>query len=156
GVGPGKPSGTYRVLMLGDSFVLGYTVERADLFVDEIEGWWKSEGRRIDVVNTGTEGWSSDQEVAWFEKNGAAYQPDLVLLFPYENDVYWNGQPAYASGLAKPLYRPDGTLEPRALPEPRKKGWFESSATHGLLAVLGAELRGLLSKPPPLNPEFQV
>src|SRR5262245_17653883 len=54
GVGPGKEPGTFRVLMLGDSFVLGYTVEREDLFVDQLEGWWKSEDRRVDVVNTGT------------------------------------------------------------------------------------------------------
>src|SRR6185436_10657203 len=76
GVGPGKEPGTYRVVMLGDSFVLGYTVERADLFVDQLEGWWKSEDRRIDVVNAGTEGWSTDQEVAWFDANGKAYAPD--------------------------------------------------------------------------------
>jgi len=162
GVGPGKEPGTYRVVMLGDSFVLGYTVNREDLFVDELEGWWKSEDRRIDVVNTGTEGWSTDQEVAWFLRNGKAYQPDLVVLFPYENDIYWNGQPRYATDLAKPMFRPDGQFEggvdgkPRPLPEPRKKGVLETSATVGFLRRMGGWLQSLTGKVPPMNPEFEV
>lgn len=157
GVGPGREPGTHRVLMLGDSFVLGYTVNRSDHFVDQLEGWWKSEDRRIDVVNAGTEGWSTDQEVAWFLRNGKAFEPDLVMLFPFENDVYWNGQPAYESGLAKPLFKPDGQLEDRALPEPRKKGRLESAATVGFLRRTGAWLRSKLkSAPAELRPEFGV
>ncbi len=156
GVGPGKTPGAFRVLALGDSFVLGYTVERADLFVDQLEGWWKSEERAVELVNAGTEGWSTDQEVTWFLKNGKAYQPDLVLLFPYENDIYWNGQPSYANGIAKPLFRPDGQFEQRELPEPRRKGLLASSATASLLKRTGTWLRTALKGPPPLNPEFGV
>src|SRR5262245_58217213 len=122
GVGPGEHPGTFRVLMLGDSFVQGYTVNRSDLFVDQLEAWWKSEGRAVEVVNAGTEGWSTDQEVLWFLQNGKSYHPDLVLLFPYENDLYWNGQGAYASGLEKPLFEPDGQKLERPLDKPRAKG----------------------------------
>jgi len=162
GVGPGKEPGTYRVVMLGDSFVLGYTVNREDLFVDELEGWWKSEDRRIDVVNTGTEGWSTDQEVTWFLRNGKAFEPDLVLLFPYENDIYWNGQPSYVSGVPKPMFRPDGLFEGgkdgelRELPPPRKKGPLENSATLGFLKRMGGWLGALAGRVPPMNPEFGV
>jgi hypothetical protein len=156
GVGPGKEPNTYRVLMLGDSFVLGYTVERKDLFVDELEGWWKSEDRRVDVVNAGTEGWSTDQEVAWFLENGKKYQPDLVLLFPYENDIYWNGQASYATGVAKPLFPTTGIYEPRKLDEPKKKGLLESSATVGFLKRIGGWLKEMLKGPGPMNKEFEV
>src|SRR5213594_2748051 len=90
--GPTKPPGTYRVLLLGDSFVLGYTVERADLFVDLLARWWQAEGRKVDVINGGTEGYSTDQEVLWLDKHGRHFQTDLVLLFPYENDLYWNAK----------------------------------------------------------------
>jgi len=157
GVGPGKDPGTFRVVMLGDSFVLGYTVEREDLFVDQLEGWWHSEERRADVVNTGTEGWSTDQEVTWFLHNGKAYEPDLVVLFPYENDIYWNGQPAYETGIAKPMFRPDGELEERTLPEPRTKPWVQSLATVNALKLLAGQLRALRSTTtPPLRDEFSV
>ena len=157
GVGPTKEPNTYRVLMLGDSFVLGYTVNRGDLFVDQLEGWWKSEDRRIDVVNTGTEGWSTDQEVAWFLAHGKAYSPDLVLLFPYENDVYWNGQGSYAgSAQPKPLFTPDGKAEERKLAEPPKKPWLSTTATARFLGVLGTKLRGWIHGAGPMNPEFGV
>jgi hypothetical protein len=156
GVGPGKEPGTYRVLMLGDSFVLGYTVERSELFVDLLEGWWGSEERRTDVVNAGTEGWSTDQEVAWFLANGKAYQPDLVLLFPYENDIYWNGQRAYENGIPKPVFRPDGQFEPWQPAEPRERPWLASSATLQFLQRTAGWLRGQLEGPPPLRAEFGV
>lgn len=127
------PQGTFRVLCLGDSFTLGYTVERSDLFVDLLEDWWSDEGRRVDVVNAGTEGYSTDQEVAWLLEHGEALAPDLVLLFPYENDLYWNGQPAYY-GAPKPLFRPDGTLETGDLPVSRRKPLSESTALGRLIA----------------------
>jgi hypothetical protein len=92
---PAKPAGVFRVVMLGDSFVLGYTVDRKDLFVDELEGWWKSEERRVEIVNGGTEGYSTDQEALWFREHGAAYSPDVVVIFPYLNDIYWNGEARY-------------------------------------------------------------
>lgn len=150
GVGPGKEPNTFRVLMLGDSFVLGFTVERKDLFVDQLEGWWRSEERRVDVVNTGTEGWSTDQEVAWFLANAEAYDPDLVLLFPYENDLYWNGQESYY-GTPKPRFETSGVFEAKTLPNPaKKKNPLANSAALRALKMLAAK-----GTPPP-NPEFGV
>src|SRR5262245_46856014 len=68
-----KQAGSKRVLMLGDSFVLGYTVDRKDLFVDVLERWWRDEGRPVDAINAGTEGWSTDQEVVWFARHAEEY-----------------------------------------------------------------------------------
>ena len=119
---PQKPAGTYRVLVLGDSFVLGYTVDRSNLFVDQLEGLWQSEGRKVDVINAGTEGYSTDQEVAWFLKNGQSFEPDLVLLLPYENDLYWNSQETYQAK-PKPRFSASGQLEERVLENTMDKGW---------------------------------
>ena len=52
---PTKPAGVFRVLCLGDSFVLGTTVERRDLFCDLLENLWQAQGRRVEVINAGTE-----------------------------------------------------------------------------------------------------
>jgi hypothetical protein len=114
---PGKTSGRFRVLFLGDSFVLGYTVEREDLFVDVLERWWRAEERTVECINGGTEGWSTDQEVLWFQKFGRDYMPDLVVLCPYENDLFWNGEASYLR-FPKPRFQPDGTLERRTLFDP--------------------------------------
>lgn len=125
---PDKPGGTFRVLMLGDSFVQGYTVDREDLFVDQLEGWWKAEGRSVDVINAGTEGWSTDQEVLWLQQNGEAFAPDLVLLFPYENDLYWNAKRSYLR-FPKPRFHPEGRVEPRVLMDPGARPWTDDWAT---------------------------
>ena len=119
---PSKPANTFRVVMLGDSFTLGLAVDRDDLFVDQLERWWLAENRRVDVINTGTEGYSTDQQVQWLLEHGDEFQPDLVLLFPYDNDLYWNGQTEYM-GKQKPRFSPDGTLEARSLVDSSDKTW---------------------------------
>lgn len=128
-----KPANTLRVLMLGDSFVLGYTVDREHLFVDQLERWWKAEGRTVDVINAGTEGYSTDQEALWLAEHGRAFAPDIVLAFPYENDLYWNAQQSYLR-FPKPRIQPDGTPEVRELVDPGKKSALESTALGALLA----------------------
>jgi hypothetical protein len=132
-----KGDGVFRVVCLGDSFVLGYTVDRDNLFVDQLEGLWTSEGRKVDVLNAGTEAWSTDQEVVWFLENGESFDPDLVLLFPYENDLYWGGQDAYAKS-QKPRFNKDGGREERELADTAAKAWYESYAVGKLLAGFGA------------------
>jgi hypothetical protein len=134
---PRKPDGTYRVVMLGDSFVLGYTVDRRDLFVDQLERWWRAEGRKIDVINAGTEGYSTDQEVLWLALHGKEFQPDLVLLFPYDNDLYWNGQTAYLR-FPKPRYLPSGLLEESKLADPGPRSKWESFAIGALASRFNA------------------
>lgn len=131
-VSPEKQAGTTRVLALGDSFTLGLTVRRDHLFVDLIEGLWKGEND-LEVLNTGTEAYSTDQQVAWLEANGAEWKPDIVLLFPYENDIYWNGQTDYV-GTAKPRYSKEGALEDRELINSMERGWFGGSAIGRLLS----------------------
>lgn len=135
-----KFAGTWRALALGDSFVLGYTVDRADLFVDLLEESVKASNQANDVVNAGTEGWSTDQEVIWFTEHGKTYNPDLVLIFPYENDLYWNGQTRYGR-FPKPRFGPAGQVETDHMQDPGAKPWFERYA-------IGSPLRPLLSKKP--------
>jgi hypothetical protein len=132
---PAKPAGKLRVLMLGDSFVQGYTVERQDLFVDVLERWWQAEGRDVDVINAGTEGYSTDQEALWLAGPGRAFQPDVVLLFPYENDIFWNGELSYPP-LPKPRINPDGRPEPRVLADPGPKPAWQKCALGSLIEAL--------------------
>lgn len=132
---PRKKPGTYRVLCLGDSFVLGYTVDRDDLFVDQLEGWWGSEQRRVEVINAGTEGYSTDQEAVWLREYGLGYEPDVVVLFPFLNDIYWNGQEFY-NRYPKPLFAPDGNLATGTLADPGSGGLAKRLAITRFLGML--------------------
>jgi hypothetical protein len=141
-----KPQGTERVLVLGDSFTLGYTVDRADLFVDLLEAKLAAEDRAkpVQVVNAGTEGYSSDQELLWLREEGLKFNPDVVVMCFYENDVFWNSQDHYAR-FPKPLFPAEGAAEAPLNPEledPGKQGWFTRATALGKL-VSG------ISDPPP-------
>ena len=122
-----KPEGTFRVLCLGDSFTLGYTVSREDLFVDMLEHWWQAEGRKVEVINAGVQAYSTDQQLAWLEEHGAEWAPDLVLMFAFENDLYWNLKDAYA-GSAKPVYDDRGVRVPTELQDRMSRSFLQRTA----------------------------
>ena len=96
-----------RIVVLGDSFAEGYTVEFEDLFSEilryelnrEIDG-------QVDVINLGTAGYSTDQELLLFQTEGKRYQQHLTLLMFYENDVWFNSQDKFIRGY-KPLFEFD-------------------------------------------------
>ncbi len=157
------PEGAQRALFLGDSFVVGYTVNREDLFVDQLERALQAEGRPVEIMNAGTQGYSTDQSLRWLELNGEAAAPDLVVYFAYENDIWWNQSPTYM-GQDKPLYGTDGVLVERTLAAPAPRHWSRSSAIgeayHRLLGApsmplvtageisISAELSSRLTAPP--------
>lgn len=132
-----KPEGVYRILALGDSFTYGYAVERADLFVDVLESDLRAAGRPVEVINAGTEAWDTAQQAAWLEAHGSTWQPDLVVLLPYENDLYWNSQSEYWTPdgpRSKPSYSGDGERLGGALEDNSGKHWSKRFALTKWLA----------------------
>ena len=125
-----KPAGVRRVLFVGDSFVLGYTVDRQDHFVDLVEDALRADGRDVQALNGGTEGYSTDQEVLWLQKEGLAFEPDVVVACFFQNDVFWNGKQNYTS-MAKPRFTRDGVLEPVTGAPPPPRGWFATNTAIG-------------------------
>jgi hypothetical protein len=75
---PSRP----RCLVLGDSFVFGWGVE-ADESVSKLV---EARLHGVEVINAGCSGWSTRQELLFFEEEGIRYRPDVVLLFFCEND----------------------------------------------------------------------
>ena len=135
-----KPADEHRVLCLGDSFVLGYTVDRHDLFVDLLEKSWREEGREVQVINGGTEGWSTDQEVLWYLEESAKLQADTVILFAYENDIYYCGERNYTR-YPKPRFNADGLPEPAQLENPGSSSLSQRFAIGRFLSFLRSQVR---------------
>ncbi|MSR47123.1 MAG: hypothetical protein EXS13_08670 [Planctomycetes bacterium] len=133
-----KPAGTKRVLFLGDSFVLGYTVDPSDHFVDLVGRALSAEGRAVEALNGGTEGYSTDQEVLWLRKDGLALEPDVVVACFFQNDVFGNGQSSFG-GIPKPRFSIDGRVEPAPDVTPPQRGWM---ATHTAIGALPETLIG--------------
>ena len=100
-----KQPGTYRVVIMGDSFVEGYTVQEQER-VSEVLQRLLNERRpsgKVEVIALGTAGYSTDQELLWLESEGLRYQPDLVVAMFYTNDIWYNTRHAYWRG-EKPLF----------------------------------------------------
>lgn len=67
-----KGAGTFRILILGDSFVEGYSVDADDLVSEVLEMELKKArlGMQVEVINGGTSGYSTDQEFLFYREEG--------------------------------------------------------------------------------------
>ncbi len=93
-----KPQGEYRIVVLGDSFAEGYTVEFEELFSEILKKRLNERYQRpIQVINFGVAGYSTDQELLLFESEVKKYQPDLTILIFHDSDVSFNALKYYGS-----------------------------------------------------------
>lgn len=86
-----------EVVLLGDSFVFGTAADEHDTIAARLQRAWDEAGRGLVAVNAGTLGWDTGQAVRTFEERLAARRPAAVVLFAYENDLYWNTRDDYVT-----------------------------------------------------------
>lgn len=79
-----KPEGIKRIVVLGDSFTWGYGVEEYERFTEVLEN---SLLENWQVINLGNPGYGNDQELLIFKNEGVKYNPDLVVVAFYMNDI---------------------------------------------------------------------
>jgi lysophospholipase L1-like esterase len=87
-----KPSGTYRILALGDSITLGWGVRQDKTFPKLLEQQLNQHPlpggpQRYEVINAGVGNYNTAQEVAYFKERGRLYKPDMVLIAFFINDA---------------------------------------------------------------------
>lgn len=79
-----KPSGTFRIVTLGDSFTFGSHVDTMNNWSSLLEKKLNMENLcesviRFEVINLGVEGYDSKYSVQRYKDKGIKYSPDLVL-----------------------------------------------------------------------------
>lgn len=86
---PRRP-GELRILAIGDSFTFGTNVADDEPYPQVLEALLAADGTRpVEVINTGVPGWGPVQYAAFYEHEGRALAPDLVLVGLYVgNDAY--------------------------------------------------------------------
>lgn len=86
-----KPNDTFRVVLLGDSFGMGYEVSLEDSFASRLEHHYEHlTGKKCEVVNLSTSGHGNAEELIVLQERGLAYEPDLILLSWHRTDYQDN------------------------------------------------------------------
>ncbi len=111
-----KPAGTFRVVVLGDSFTWGHGVGDEEVYTRLLEGMLPG----TEFLNLGLSGSDTGQQLLILEKYGLAWHPDLVLLMMSRNDFIGNVTDAEGS-YPKPMFvlEPGGELRLTNVPVPR-------------------------------------
>jgi GDSL-like Lipase/Acylhydrolase family len=85
-----KPAGVYRIMLLGDSTTLGWGVPVNETAAKTLERELNAEhlagDPRFEVINTGVGNYDTVQEVTYYDTEGRAFAPDLVVLVYFIND----------------------------------------------------------------------
>jgi lysophospholipase L1-like esterase len=114
-IGYDKPAGERRVLVLGDSVAFGWGVSQGETFSDRMEPLLHARtGERWRIVNTGVNGYNSEQQAAFLESRGWRFAPDVVVLVFVDNDVdprvvpndaTWRRYPQWPASLPEAISR---------------------------------------------------
>ncbi len=80
-----KPPGAKRIILLGDSVVVGYRIGQIDqLMSRQLEMLYGREN--VEVLNMAVTGYCTRSEVELLRVRGVKYDPDIVILVFVEND----------------------------------------------------------------------
>ncbi|NQU21158.1 MAG: tetratricopeptide repeat protein [Candidatus Nealsonbacteria bacterium] len=95
-----KPPGTRRIILLGDSVVVGYRIKEIDqLMSRQLEMLYSDEN--VEVLNVAVTGYCTRAEVELLRVQAVKYDPDAVILVFVENDFRnFNPESIGADGVA--------------------------------------------------------
>jgi GDSL-like Lipase/Acylhydrolase family len=148
-----RPAGVRRVLILGDSFAEGYYAEEPQTARARLEaalGAGCPSPGCVQVINAGAAGYSTDQELLLYEQDARRYQADLVLLFFYANDLYFDTVPVGTANKPKPVFtllsRWELKLESSPVPPPAAMEPGEEEAAPAPRSYRGSVALELLSE----------
>lgn len=106
---PAKPPGTFRVVVLGDSFIEAFQVPDEQTFCAQLEGQLHNAaalaGRPVEVLNFGVSGFGTAQELLMLRHYVWPYQPDVVLLALFPGNDLRNNSSELEPYKVRPFYR---------------------------------------------------
>jgi len=113
-----KPRNAKRILFLGDSFTIGYGINRPSRFTDRIK---EALPDNYQVINMGMWGYGTDQEFLVLKEKALKYMPDIVGLVLFLDDLYTTNVFSVNGGeFIKPKFvlEQDGSLNLTNIPVP--------------------------------------
>ena len=119
-----KPTGTRRLVILGDSFAQAARLPFAMTFPGILQEHLNGGAAKWDVINLAVGGWGTYQQLLALESIGLQYQPDVILLQVFAYNDYCNNSVELAFACSpldfhRPYY------------EQTADGWTTRYATNG-------------------------
>ncbi len=106
---PAKPPGTFRIAVLGDSFIEAFQVPDEQTFCAQLERCLQDcsalAGRHVEVLNFGVSGFGTAQELHMLRHYVWQYQPELVLLAFFPGNDLRNNSAELEPYRVRPFYR---------------------------------------------------
>ena len=100
-----KPKNTYRIAVLGDSFVEAIQVESEFTFLKITEeGFKKKFNHNIELMNFGRSGYTQTEEFIILKNQVIQFTPDMVILFFFPGNDISDISKTTTSYLIRPFY----------------------------------------------------
>jgi len=109
-----KAEGVKRIVLLGDSFGMGYGVNLEDTFSSQMQKLLQESGVNSEIINLGVPAYGNAEELVVLKEEGLKYQPDLVLLAWHPSDYAENVQSNLFGLESGRLVRKNKTYLPKA------------------------------------------
>lgn len=100
-----KEPGVTRIMIFGDSSVVGRSVPQDRTIHTYLERLLRSQGVPAEVINGGVQGYSTDQILLRIQQLVPLYHPDIVVYGLHINDFGGNAVKTAYGGIAKPVFR---------------------------------------------------
>jgi hypothetical protein len=137
-----KPPGTFRIVILGDSFVAAAEVDRDRSFSARLEDLLNASasGTRFEVIPVGMPGNGTFANLQYLAAYGLAFQPDLVLdiynINDLENDAFDNTIPLRTAAIRDTVLSGTvGVAPARAGDVSPARAWIKGTAQKSALMV---------------------
>lgn len=107
-----KPAGVFRIAVIGDSFCEGLQVDVTKTFWHLLGTRLQDQDNRlVEVLNFGTSGYGTAQELETLKKYAAGFKPDLTILAIFTGNDIGDNSSKINQGQIKPYYQyQDGEL----------------------------------------------
>ncbi|MBN1698293.1 MAG: hypothetical protein JW881_12335 [Spirochaetales bacterium] len=126
-----KPEGILRIVAVGDSFTQGYEVNVEDSYLYLLEQCLEKKYPGVEVINCAVSGFSTAEELIMLQTFGFNFNPDIVIVGYYQNDLDDNVRTGLFS------MGPDGELSRSAetyLPAVKERDFLYSLGIYRWLA----------------------
>jgi len=84
---PEDKDGHVRIALIGDSIALAKSIPDEEIFATRLERMLQAVNPRYEVLNLGTDGYDTVQEVLSLKEKGLAFAPDVVVVCYCLNDI---------------------------------------------------------------------